>query len=136
MEEDNEYIVIPLSQVTIFRVSTQYNEKEGGSKTCSIVGMELHEAQSHAVIGERKESQSQSLEALEAPIALDDKPADSFVAIPSSLQTAVKKTPGGYEVNAEMTLDDIEMRAFWDKVRRGKIIKPRKLVSRSCVKKP
>ncbi|PGG97415.1 hypothetical protein AJ80_09706 [Polytolypa hystricis UAMH7299] len=108
MEENNEYIVMPLSQVTIFQVSTQYDKKEDGNKTYSIEGMKLHEAWNHAVIGRREESQSQSLETLEAPISLNDKPANSFVAIPSSLQTAVKKTPGGYEVNAEMTVDDME----------------------------
>ncbi|KKZ60608.1 hypothetical protein EMCG_04728 [[Emmonsia] crescens] len=114
---EKEYIVLPLSQVTITRLLDRGN----GNEMYRVVGrMSLQEPQKYG-------THLQCLGTTEDPIIIDEStsPAvlscdsDRFVAIPS-LQRDIKKISGGYEVHANMTLDDMQdygglelLAAFW-----------------------
>ncbi|EER44427.1 conserved hypothetical protein [Histoplasma capsulatum H143] len=107
MLDKQEYIILPLSQVTILALVSKRN----GHEVYKVVGrMDLQEARGYGT--QEKQWNSGSAE---DPIIIDESMtpsnlscgSDRFVAIPS-LQRNIRRVSWGYEVHAKMTLDDMQ----------------------------
>ncbi|EEH21785.2 hypothetical protein PABG_04001 [Paracoccidioides brasiliensis Pb03] len=106
--DKQEYIIVPLSQVKILKLVF----KRDGDEMYQIVGrINLQETQGYGTQGEPWKYSGSA----DDPIIIDDPMSptnlpcgsDQFVAIPS-LQRNIEKVPEGYNVYANMTLNDLQ----------------------------
>ncbi|EDN03768.1 predicted protein [Histoplasma mississippiense (nom. inval.)] len=120
--DKQEYILLPLSQVTILKLV----RKGDGDEMYQIVGR-IEEAQGYDTQGKswKYSGSAEDPIIIDEPMSATDVPcrSDQFVAIPN-LRRTVKRVFGGFEVHARMTLDDMQeygglelLADFWAKDR-------------------
>ncbi|KAL2368815.1 hypothetical protein RJ035_008411 [Blastomyces gilchristii] len=104
--DKQEYILLPLSQVTILKLVC----KGDGDEMYQIVGW-IEEAQGYDTQGKSWKCSGSAEDPIiiDEPMSATDVPrrSDQFIAIPD-LRRNVKRVFGGFEVHAKMTLDDMQ----------------------------